>query len=209
MFGVLEELMIEIISDYEVVVKIKGRVDNLIFLCIALFLRHDGEGQSEWIWPYGNLVTRTSFNSGKVDIVAISDSFIDFHYMITCSSRTLPTASSIAQSKIPPTSNAEYIVESACVFTNMEKAGAHLKCEAKRVIISAPSADVPSFVMIVNHNKYDSSLKNVHNVSCTTNCLALLAKVIHDNFSIVEGLMTVVHAFTATQKTVDGRSGKL
>merc|ERR1712054_366648 len=94
------------------------------------------------------------------------------------------------------------------IFTTIENAQLHMGGGAKKVIISAPSADAPMFVMGVNHTKYTKDITVLSNASCTTNCLAPLAKIIHENYEIVEGLMTTVHATTATQKTVDGPSGK-
>merc|ERR1712176_1092949 len=102
----------------------------------------------------------------------------------------------------------DYVVESTGAFTSTEAASAHMAGGAKKVVISAPSADAPMFVMGVNEEKYESSMDVVSNASCTTNCLAPFAKVVNDEFGIKEGLMTTVHAVTATQQTVDGPSQK-
>ncbi|KAI6194522.1 Glyceraldehyde-3-phosphate dehydrogenase [Aphelenchoides besseyi] len=186
----------------------------------------------------GRLVTRAAIEKDTVEVVAVNDPFIDLDYMVylfkydSTHGRfkgevkaengklviSLPGKSthtiSVFNSKDPAEiqwgpAGAEFVVESTGVFTTNEKASAHLKGGAKKVIISAPSADAPMFVMGVNEDKYDASKDHViSNASCTTNCLAPLAKVINDNFGIIEGLMTTVHAVTATQKTVDGPSGK-
>merc|ERR1712061_376030 len=171
----------------------------------------------------GRLVLRAAIDKG-VDVVAINDPFIPLDYMVykfkgdisADGDKLVINGKKIAvYGERDPTAipwgkeGAEYIVESTGVFTAIDKAGAHLTGGAKKVIISAPSADAPMFVMGVNHEKYSKDLNVVSNASCTTNCLAPLAKVVNDNFTIVEGLMTTVHATTATQKTVDGPSGKL
>ena len=104
---------------------------------------------------------------------------------------------------------AEYVIESTGLFLTKESAAGHIEAGAKKVVMSAPSKDdTPMFVMGVNHDKYTADMQYVSNASCTTNCLAPVTKVLHDNFGVVEGLMTTVHATTATQKTVDGPSSK-
>merc|ERR1712025_592756 len=167
-----------------------------------------------------------------VSVVAINDPFIDLDYMVYMfkydsthgrykgevkldGGKLVIDGNAIAvfnerdPAQIPWGANgAEYVVESTGVFTTIEKAGAHIKGGAKKVIISAPSADAPMFVMGVNHTAYTSDINILSNASCTTNCLAPFAKVVNDNWGIKEGLMTTIHAYTATQKTVDGPSAK-
>uniref|UniRef100_A0A8C4GRH0 Glyceraldehyde-3-phosphate dehydrogenase n=1 Tax=Dicentrarchus labrax TaxID=13489 RepID=A0A8C4GRH0_DICLA len=182
----------------------------------------------------GRLVTRAAAQGGKVEVVAINDPFIDLDYMVYMfkydsthgvwkhgevkaegGKLIIGNMQIMVFHERDPANikwsdaGVDYVVESTGVFTTIEKASAHLKGGAKRVVISAPSADAPMFVMGVNHDKYENSMKVVSNASCTTNCLAPIAKVVNDNFGIVEGLMSTVHAITATQKTVDGPSGKL
>jgi len=103
---------------------------------------------------------------------------------------------------------ADYIIESTGIFLDIEKCNQHIQAGAKKVIITAPSPDAPMFVMGCNEDTYDPKINILSNASCTTNCLAPLAKVIHETYGMVEGLMTTTHATTATQKTVDGPSGK-
>ena len=181
----------------------------------------------------GRLVMRAAQNDPMVNIVAVNDPFIPTNYMeymfafdtthgpyngevsviddknISIDKKPIRVYNEMDPSKISwGESGADYIVESTGVFTTIDKASAHMKGGAKKVIISAPSADAPMFVMGVNNESYDPSMNVVSNASCTTNCLAPLAKVVNDEFGLLEGLMTTVHAVTATQQTVDGPSQK-
>lgn len=123
--------------------------------------------------------------------------------------KPIPTFSDRNPENIPWKSvGAEYIIDSTGQFRTMEKAKVHLKTGIKKVIVTAPSSDIPMFVMGVNNHKYDPSMHIVSNASCTTNCLSTVAKVLNDNYGIASGLMTTVHSTTASQKTVDGKSLK-
>jgi len=180
----------------------------------------------------GRIVLRNAVEHSDVDVVAINDPFIDPKYAVymfkydsahgnfkgevesvdgnlVVNGKTIKMYQERDPAKIPwAQTGAEYIVESTGVFTTTKTASAHLEGGAKKVIISAPSADAPMFVMGVNNETYKKDINVLSNASCTTNCLAPLAKVIHDKYGIAEGLMTTVHSFTATQKTVDGPSSK-
>ncbi len=181
----------------------------------------------------GRLVFRAAMDNPNVEVVGINDPFISNDYMgymlkydtihgqfngtfeakgedkIVVNGKEIAVYACMNAADIPwKACGAEYIVESTGVYTTMDKAKAHLDAGAKKVVISAPSKDAPMFVMGVNNDKYTKDMDIISNASCTTNCLAPLAKVIHDKFGIVEGLMTTVHSTTATQKTVDGPSKK-
>jgi glyceraldehyde 3-phosphate dehydrogenase len=180
-----------------------------------------------------SLVMRAAQNDPMVNIVAVNDPFIPTNYMeymfahdtthgiysgsvnmidessINIDGKTIKVFGEMDPSKIQwGSAGADYIVESTGAFTTAESASAHMVGGAKKVVISAPSPDAPMFVMGVNQEKYESSMDVVSNASCTTNCLAPLAKVINDEFGLKEGLMTTIHAVTATQQTVDGPSRK-
>ena len=180
----------------------------------------------------GRMVFRAAMTKPEIEIVGVNDPFIDPDYMVYMlkydsvhgqfqGEVTAKDGKLVVNGKEITVFNcmdpkdidwkscgAEYIVESTGVFTTTEKASAHFNGGAKKVVISAPSADAPMFVMGVNHKTYNKDMKVISNASCTTNCLAPLAKVLNDKFGLVEGLMTTVHATTGTQKTVDGPSKK-
>jgi len=187
----------------------------------------------------GRLVFRAAVGNPEVSVKAVNDPFMDVAYMVyqlkydSVHGRFSGTISTkeaggkeflvvngqeiqIFHEKDPAAipwgeAGADYICESTGVFTAKEKAELHIKGGAKKVIISAPPKDsVPIYVVGVNHLDYKTTDTVVSNASCTTNCLAPLTKVVHENFGIAEGLMTTVHAMTATQLTVDGpsRGGK-
>ena len=180
----------------------------------------------------GKLVFQAALEKEDIDVVAVNDPFITADYMVymtkydtvhgrfngdikadgnklIVNGKTINVYNEMDPHNIPwGQEGVDFVLECSGVFTTLEKAQAHIDAGAKKVIISAPSKDAPMFVMGVNNDKYDPSMTIVSNASCTTNCLAPLAKVINDNFGIKDGLMTTVHSTTATQKTVDGASKK-
>ena len=180
----------------------------------------------------GKLAFQAALSKEGVEIVAINDPFITADYMaymvkydtvhgrfngtisaeegkLVVNGKEIKVYNQMDPKDIPlGKDGVDYVLECSGVFTTMEKAGAHLDAGAKKVIISAPSKDAPMFVMGVNNETYTPDMNIISNASCTTNCLAPLAKVINDNFGIKDGLMTTVHSTTATQKTVDGASKK-
>lgn len=175
----------------------------------------------------GRLVLRASLNRNDINVVAIND-MIDAEYMAyllrydsthgqlnahiqTDTKNLLVNGSEIRISNFSSPQdcqwqslNVDTVIESTGLFTTLDQAQGHISSGAKKVVISAPSPDAPMFVMGVNHNEYEAHMDVISNASCTTNCLAPIAKVINDNWGIEEGLMTTVHAATASQRTVDG-----
>lgn len=181
----------------------------------------------------GSLLLRASIkNNTNIQVVAINDPFLDINYAaymlkfdsihgtfdadvsvqgeyLVVNGNKIRFFTELSPENINwKSAGAEYIAEATGKFTKLEDASRHFVGGAKKVVITAPGKGTPVFVMGVNENEYKKNMNVVSNASCTTNCLAPLAKVINDNFGIVEGLMTTVHATTATQLTVDGSSKK-
>ena len=181
----------------------------------------------------GRLAFRAACERNDIEVVGINDPFIDLDYMVYMAKYDsvhgrFKGEISAADGKLVvngqaitvfaernpadigwASCGADYIIESTGVFLTKEGAQGHIDAGAKKVVMSAPSKDdTPMFVMGVNHKTYTADMDFVSNASCTTNCLAPIAKVLNDNYGIVEGLMTTVHAVTATQKTADGPSAK-
>ena len=180
----------------------------------------------------GKLTLQVALEKGDIEVVAVNDPFLAADYMaymlkydtvhgrfngqvsgkdniLTVNGKEIKVFNEMDPHNIPwGELGVEYVIECSGAFTTLEKAQAHIDAGAKKVVISAPSKDAPMFVMGVNNETYTTDMNIVSNASCTTNCLAPLAKVINDNFGIKEGLMTTVHSTTATQKTVDGASKK-
>ena len=180
----------------------------------------------------GRLVLRVCAENPEMEVVGINDPFIHADYMaymtkfdtvhgtfkgevsahddkLVVNGHEIQVYQQMNACDVPwRECGAEYIVESSGVNTTTEKASAHFVGGAKKVIITAPSSDAKMFVMGVNSDEYTKDMNVVSNASCTTNCLAPLAKVIEENFGIIEGLMTTVHSITATQTTVDAHSQK-
>ncbi|KAL7694340.1 Glyceraldehyde-3-phosphate dehydrogenase [Plasmopara halstedii] len=180
----------------------------------------------------GRLVFRAATKNPNIKVVAINDPFVATKYMqymlkydtvhgrfdgeldhdekhIYVNGKPIRVFNEMNPEKIAwGEKHVQYVVESTGAFTTLETASSHLKNGVEKVVISAPSSDAPMFVMGVNHELYEKNMHVVSNASCTTNCLAPLAKVVNDKFGIKEGLMTTVHAVTATQKTVDSPSKK-
>ena len=180
----------------------------------------------------GRLLLRVALQRDDVKVVAVNDPFITpeyAKYLLTYDSMHKKLDADIEvledglkingefikfYAELDPTNinwqeyGADYIAEATGKFTAKDKAEAHLRAGAKKVIVTAPGKEMPMFVMGVNNDKYQKEMDIVSNASCTTNCLAPLAKIINDNFGITEGLMTTVHSYTATQLIVDGPSKK-
>jgi len=180
----------------------------------------------------GRLVMRASLKHPEVAVVAINEPFADLDYIVylfkydsthgrfqgdvhakdgklVIDGHEIVVFAEKDPTKIPwGKYGADYIIESTGIFLDIEKCNQHIHAGAKKVIITAPSPDAPMFVMGGNEDTYDPKINILSNASCTTNCLAPLAKVIHETYGMIEGLMTTTHATTATQKTVDGPSGK-